>query len=416
MASSNYRIELRAGYAASPQDLASGSPTETPVTDIAGPICLLGFICLGVAAGYSIVTLTAVLVWHWRARRAEMTRLPPVSVLKPLCGPEPGLYENLRSFCAQDFHEYQVVFGVLDQDDPALEVVERLRAEFPSLAIDVVVNSQQHGSNCKISNLINMIAEAKHDVLVMADSDASVGPDYLRIVTQPLFDRSVGLVTCLYRAVPTRSIFSHLGAMYINEWYMPSVLLAWLFGYKNYVSGQTLCMRRDTVQAIGGLGAIANHLADDHELGDRVNSLGLRIVLSSYVPSAECHEPSFESLTRHEVRWMRTLHVLRPRSFPFIFFSFSVPLALLGIVLATGSPALEPVAWTLFGVTLAVRIAIFLAHRIRPARPKLQDLWLIPVRDLLLLWVWCSSMLTSRITWRGNHFDVDARGVMHRLS
>jgi ceramide glucosyltransferase len=250
----------------------------------------------------------------------------------------------------------------------------------------------------------------------MADSDASVGPDYLRIVTEPLRDRSVGLVTCLYRAVPTRSLFSHLGAMYINEWYMPSVLLAWLFGYKNYVSGQTLCMRRDTVQAIGGLEAIANHLADDHELGERVNSLGLRIVLSSYVPSAECHEPSFESLTRHEVRWMRTLNVLRPRCFPFLFFSFSLPLALLGIVLATGSPTLDPLAWALFGLTVLVRVAIFQAHRIRPARPKLQDLWLIPVRDILLLWVWCSSMLTSRITWRGNRFDVDARGVMHRLS
>ena len=398
------------------EDPASSSSTETNMPDVAASICLLGFICLGVAAGYSIVTVTAVLVWHWRARCVGTTLLPPVSVLKPLCGPEPGLYENLRSFCAQEFHEYQVVFGVLDRDDPALEVVERLRAEFPSLSIDVVVNPQQHGSNCKISNLINMIAKAKHDILVMADSDASVGPDYLRIVTEPLRDRSVGLVTCLYRAVPTRSLFSHLGAMYINEWYMPSVLLAWLFGYKNYVSGQTLCMRRDTVQAIGGLEAIANHLADDHELGERVNSLGLRIVLSSYVPSAECHEPSFESLTRHEVRWMRTLHVLRPRCFPFLFFSFSVPLALLGIVLATGSATLDPLAWALFGLTVVVRVAIFQAHRIRPARPKLQDLWLIPVRDILLLWVWCSSMLTSRITWRGNRFDVDARGVMHRLS
>jgi ceramide glucosyltransferase len=377
---------------------------------------VVGFICLGVAAGYSIVTLTAVLVWHWRARRAGTKPLPPVSVLKPLCGPEPGLYENLRSFCTQDFHEYQVVFGVLNRDDPALEVVERLKTEFPSLPIEVVVTAEQHGSNCKISNLINMIAKARYDVLVMADSDASVGPDYLRIVTEPLLERSVGLVTCLYRAVPTRSIFSHLGAMYINEWYMPSVLLAWLFGYKNYVSGQTLCMRRDTIQAIGGLQAIANHLADDHELGDRVHSLGLRIVLSSYVPSAECHEPSFHSLTHHEVRWMRTLHVLRPLSFPFIFFSFSLPLALLGFVLANRSQTLTVLAWALFGVTLSIRVAIYLAHRIRPARPKLQDLWLIPVRDLLLVWVWCSSMLTSCITWRGNRFDVDARGVMHRLS
>ena len=230
LAACSCRIDLGTGHSVLTEDLASRSSTETDMPDVAATICLLGFICLGVAAGYSIVTGTAVLGWHWRSRRVGTTLLPPVSVLKPLCGPEPGLYENLRSFCAQQFDEYQVVFGVLDRDDPALEVVERLRAEFPSLSIDVVVNPQQHGSNCKISNLINMIAKAKHDVLVMADSDASVGPDYLRIVTEPLRDRSVGLVTCLYRAVPTRSLFSRLGAMYINEWYMPSVLLAWLFG------------------------------------------------------------------------------------------------------------------------------------------------------------------------------------------
>jgi ceramide glucosyltransferase len=390
--------------------------TSDAVPDIAAAIPIVGFICLVVASGYSVVTLTAVLVWHWRAQGPGIRSLPPVSILKPLCGPEPGLYENLRSFCLQAFQEYQVIFGVLDRDDPALEVVERLKGEFPSLPIDVVVTAQQHGSNCKISNLINMMAKARYDVLVMADSDAKVGFDYLRIVTEPLLDRSVGLVTCLYRAVPTRSIFSRLGAMYINEWYMPSVLLAWLFGYKNYVSGQTLCMRRDTVEAIGGLQAIANHLADDHELGDRVLSLGLRIVLSSYVPSAECHEPSFDSLTHHEVRWMRTLHVLRPISFPFIFFSFSVPLATLGFVLSIGSATSAMLTWTLLGLTLTIRLAIFLAHRIRPARPKLRDLWLIPVRDFLLVWVWCSSMLTSCITWRGNRFDVDAHGVMHRLS
>ena len=393
-----------------------GLLAETPMPDITGIIDFIGFVFVFVAAGYSVVALVAVLAWHWRRRQSAAAPLPPVSVLKPLCGPEPGLYENLRSFCQQDFPEYQIVFGVLDRNDPALAVVERLISEFPAVPIKVVVNPRQHGANCKISNLINMIEEARHDVIVMADSDAFVGPDYLSIVTAPLLERGVGLVTCLYRAVPTHRIFSRLGAMYINEWYMPSALVAWLFGYRNYVSGQTLCMRRETVRAIGGLQAIANHLADDHELGDRVRALGLRIVLSSYVPSAECHEASFESLTSHEVRWMRTLHVLRPRSFPFIFFSFSMPLALLGVILATGSPALSVAAWTLFGITIAGRLAIYFAHRLRPARPKFSDLMLVPVRDLLLCWVWCSSLFTSRITWRGNRFAVDAHGVMHRLS
>ncbi len=384
--------------------------------NIASLRTLIGFACLVISAGYGTLAVIAVLVWKRRNRQVGAQPLPPVSVLKPLCGLEPGLYENLRSFCQQNFPEFEIVFGVLDRRDPALTVVERLRAEFPSLPIEVVINAEQHGNNRKISNLINMIARARHGVLVMADSDAYGVPDYLRIVTAPLRDATVGLVTSLYRAVPTRSIFSRLGAMYINEWYMPSVLLAWIFGYQGYVSGQTLCLRRDTLQAIGGLQAIANHLADDHQLGDRVRGLGLRIVLSSYVPNAECHEANFESLVRHEVRWMCTLHVLRPRCFPFIFFSFSLPLGFLGIVLVMGAQSLVALDWMLFALVVAARLALHFSHRFRGDRPALSDLWLVPGRDVLLCWVWCRSLFTSRITWRGNEFEVDARGIMHRLS
>ncbi len=384
--------------------------------NLAPLIAFVGFTCLLIAAAYGVLALIAVVVWQRRRTQTCAQRLPPVSLLKPLCGPEPGLYANLRSFCQQDYPAYEIVFGVLDRCDPALAVVERLRAEFPSLPIEVVINPQQHGSNCKTSNLINMVARARHDVLAMADSDVCVGPDYLGVVTAPLRDEAVGLVTCVYRAVPTRRLFSRLGAMYINEWYMPSVLVAWLFGYERYVSGQTLCMRRDTLQAVGGLEAIANHLADDHELGERVRGLGLRIVLSPYVPTAEHHEPSFGSLMRHEVRWMRTLHVLRPRSFPLIFLTFSLPLGLLGIVLATGAQFLATLGWSLFGITVATRLALHFSHRSHRDRLRFSDLWLVPGRDLLLCWVWCRSLFTSRITWRGNQFDVDAHGVMHRLS
>ena len=394
-------------------DLNNKPAAETPMPQSAALITYIGVACLLAAACYGTLALIAVLVWQRRAQQDRVRSLPPVSVLKPLCGAEPGLYDNLRSFCQQEFGDYQLVFGVSDRNDAALEAVQRLRAEFPSLPIEIVTDSRQHGSNCKISNLINMIGRARHDVLVMADSDAFVGPDYLSVVTAPLRDATVGLVTTLYRAEATSSVYSRLGAMYINEWYMPSVLVAWLFGYQGYVSGQTLCMRRDTLRAIGGLEAIANHLADDHQLGARVHALGKRIVLSAYMPSAVCHEPSFQSLTRHEVRWMRTLHVLRPCSFPFIFFSFSLPLALVGVAL---SRSLAPLVWTLFGVVVVTRVAVHLAHRLRRRWPILADLWLIPWRDLLLCWVWCKSLFTSRITWRGNEFDVDAEGVMHRLS
>jgi ceramide glucosyltransferase len=393
-----------------------GFKTEVTMTLLFLLVAILGFACLGVAASYAVLTLLAVLIWRLRRATTKPRSSPPVTVLKPLCGSEPGLHQHLRSFCRQNYPEFQLVFGVRDTADPALAVVERLMAEFPALAIDLVVNPQQHGSNAKVSSLINMIASARHDVLAIADSDTCVGPDYLTVVTAPLLDRSVGLVTCIYHGVPTRRIWSRLGAMYINEWYLPSVLLAWLFGYQGYVSGQTVCLRRDTLQAIGGFRAIADHLADDHQLGELIRGLGLRIELSRYRLKAEHHEPDLQSLTGHELRWMRTLRVLRPRSFCWMFLSFSLPLATLGIVLTVLGSTLSTPAWALFLTALTARLVLHFIHRLHDERPLLSDLWLLPVRDLLLCWIWCLSFLSSHVIWRGRQFAVDADGVMHRLS
>jgi ceramide glucosyltransferase len=376
----------------------------------------IGLVSLAVASGYAMLALIAVLIWQSRDGAKASVKLPPVTVLKPLCGAEPGLYENLRSFCGQDYPEFQIVFGVSDREDPALAVVARLVAEFPGLPIDVVIDPQQHGSNRKVSSLINMLARARHDVLVMADSDAYVGPDYLTSVTAPLLDRKVGLVTCLYHGEPTPRIWSRLGAMYVNEWYMPSVLLARLFGHEGYASGQTICVRRETLQGIGGLRAIADHLADDYRLGELVRGLGLRIVLSPYVLRAEHHEPTLGLLVRHEVRWMRTLRVLRPRSFSLIFFGFSLPLAVAALLLCAVEGSPSKLAWTLFQVTVVARVGLHLAHRLRGERPLLADFWLLPARDLLLCWVWWRTFFTSRITWRGSEFDVDAHGIMRSSS
>jgi ceramide glucosyltransferase len=376
----------------------------------------IGLISLAVATGYALLALLAVLIWQLKDGAKTSGRLPPVTVLKPLCGAEPGLYENLRSFCQQDYPEFQIVFGVRDRDDPALAVVTRLLAEFPSLAISVVVDPRQHGTNRKVSSLINMLARARHDVLVMADSDAYVGSDYLKSVTAPLLDRKVGLVTCIYHGEPTARIWSRLGAMYVNEWYMPSVLLARLFGHEGYASGQTLCIRRETLQGIGGLRAIADDLADDYRLGELVRGLGLRIVLSPYLLKAEHHEPTLDLLVQHEVRWMRTLRVLRPRSFSLIFFGFSLPLAVLGLLLCSMGSMPSMLVWTLFEVTVLSRVALHFAHRLRGDRPLLADFWLLPARDLLLCWVWWRTFFTSRITWRGSEFDVDAHGIMRSSS
>jgi ceramide glucosyltransferase len=335
-----------------------------------------------------------------------------VTVLKPLCGAEPGLYANLRSFCLQDYARFQIVFGVRDSADPSLGVVERLVAEFPHLSIDIVVNAQQHGANLKVSNLINMLEYARHDVLVIADSDAFVGPDYLATVTAPLQDETTGLVTCLYHSVPARNRWSRLGAMYVNEWYMPSVLLARLFGNREFASGQTLCLRRQTLTAIGGLRSIAHHLADDYQLGALVRELGKEIVLSSYVTTARQYDPSLGELIRHETRWMRTIRALRRRSFPFLLITFSLPLALVGFALSAAQASFSAAGLVLLLICLTARVIL---HRLSQppdnARGR-SGLWLLPLRDLLICWVWCRAFLTSRVTWRGAEFEVDVHGVM----
>jgi len=375
-------------------------------------IAALGLICLSLSCAYALLALFAMACRRLEAPHQPQPAGPSVTVLKPLCGAEPGLYDNLRSFCLQDYANFQIVFGMRDSSDPALAVVERLIAEFPHLAIDVVVNAQQHGCNRKVSNLINMMECAQHDVLVIADSDAFVGPDYLATVTAPLQNESTGLVTCLYHSVPAQTHWSRLGAMYVNEWYIPSVLLGRLFGHREFASGQTLCLRRETLAAIGGLRSIANHLADDYQLGALVRALGKRIVLSSYVPTAEQYDPSLDALIRHETRWMRTIRILRPGSFRFLFVTFSVPLAVVGFALSAAQPASSGVGLVLLFLSINARLLLHRLAKRAGDQSGRADLWLLPVRDLLVCWVWFRAFRTSRIIWRGAEFEVDVHGVM----
>lgn len=379
------------------------------------PLEWLGLLGLSIAAGYEITALLAVVRWRLQHVATGDTPLPGVTILKPLCGAEPGLYAHLRTFCLQSHPHLQILCGVSDSADPALSIVKKLQSEFPHLALEIVVDSRKHGSNRKVSNLINMAEHARYDVLVISDSDASAGPGYLAQVIAPLMDARVGLVTYIYRGVPTQPMYSRLGAMYINEWYMPSVLLAWLFGHEGFVSGQTMAIRRDTLQAIGGLEAIANHLADDNRLGELVRGLGQRVVLSTYLMQAQHHEPDLRVLVQHELRWMRTLKVLAPLSYCFLFVTFSLPLALLCLNFAVRGQSPATLAWLLFLITVMARLGLHFAHRLLDHRPLLADLWLLPLRDGLMCWVWFRAFFNSRVSWRGAEFEVAPDGVMRSL-
>jgi ceramide glucosyltransferase len=374
---------------------------------------LAGMLLVTVAAAYSGITFCAALIFRLRrTQRTPPLRRPPVTLLKPLCGTEPELYLNLRSFCLQDYPSYQIVFGVREAADPAIAVVRRLMHEFPALPMELVVNDAQHGGNRKISNLINILPYARHDLLIIADSDTQVRGDYLNAVTRPLLDPHVGMVTCIYRCIPSGGIWSRLGSMYINDWYMPAVLLAWLFGHRGYASGQTIALRRDTLDAIGGLQGVANQLADDHRLAEGVRRIGQRVVLSDYLLETVQSEPTAADLMRHELRWMRTIRVLATGSFNLLFVGFTLPLLGVGAALAAEEPRFAGPLIASALLTLACRLGLSWLARLGQRRSSLADLWLLPVRDLLLCWVWSRALFTSRVSWRGSEYEVDRRGVL----
>jgi ceramide glucosyltransferase len=379
---------------------------------------IVGVLLATVAALYALLTM-AVTALHSHARPAfpePATGAPPVSVLKALCGAEPGLYRQLRSFCSQNYPTFQLVFGVRETDDPALPIVRRLQAEFPTLDIAVVVDATLHGCNNKVSNLINMLPHARHGWLVMADSDISVPPDYLGRVTAPLANARVGLVTCAYFGRPTSdpassALASRLGAQFINEWFMPSVLLAAAFGARNFVSGATIAMRAEVLAAIGGLPRLADLLADDYRLGELVRRHGLTVHLSELAVETTASESGLATLCRHELRWLRTIQSSAPLGYACCFPSFSLALALLAVLIAHAPAA---TLW-LLGITALARIVLHYFVTSGGTRQRTGQLALLPLREALLVALWAWSFRRREIVWREQRYGIGQDGTLYRV-
>ncbi|CAL1241609.1 bacteriohopanetetrol glucosamine biosynthesis glycosyltransferase HpnI [Candidatus Methylocalor cossyra] len=371
---------------------------------------LIGSVLALLAAGYGFVAWLAVSVI--RPPRTQGCHRPPVSVLKPLCGAEPRLYENLRSFCAQDYPEFQLVCGVQEGDDPAIAVVHRLAREFPGLSLELVIDPSRHGSNHKVSNLINILGRCRYEHLVLADSDIAVGADYLAQVVAPLADPSVGVVTCLYRGRPTGGIWSRLGALFIDDWFAPSVRVAHAFGSRDFAFGATLALRRATLIAVGGFQAIADQLADDYWLGALTRRLGLRTVLSDYLVTTDVAETSLGALCAHELRWLRTIRSIQPIGFAFCFITFGLPVACTALLLAPSAPTVQVGA----GLTLLFRLLLHLAQRQRAGGSRFSELWLVVPRDFLSFALWCTSFAGRRVLWGRRRLLVEADGLLRETA
>ncbi|EYS87854.1 Fe-S oxidoreductase [Cupriavidus sp. SK-4] len=352
-------------------------------------------------AALTCVSAAYALAAAWLSHRAPAasggTATTPVSVLKPLCGAEPRLYQNLATLCRQRHPSFQLVFGVRAADDPAIAVVERLRRDFPACDIALVVDPQVHGTNLKVSNLVNLFAQATHDVLVIADSDIAVPPDYLARVTAPLVDAGVGVVTCLYRGNPTGGPWSRIGAQFINDWFAPSVRIAHAGGSQRFAFGATIALRRDALEAIGGFAALSERLADDYWLGELTRQQGLRTVLSEVVVTTDVTEDRFTDLWRHELRWLRTIRSLNPPGFAFTFITFTWPMLALGVLLA---PQPLVIAVAAAGALARSLLAGSVAAALRA-----------PLRDALLLAGWAFALAGKRVQWREQVLSV--RDALH---
>src|SRR6202521_4201073 len=331
--------------------------------------------------------------------------LPSVSVLKPLKGTDPDIYESFRSHCLQDYPEYEIIFGVSDPGDPAIESVKRLQREFPDRRIELVVSPKILGANVKVSNLAQMLAEARYDHLIVNDSDIRVEPDYLRSVTLPLADSRVGLVTCLYRGVAGATLGSRLESLGISTDFCAGVLAArQLEGGIRFGLGSTLVFRRAELEKIGGFASIVNHLADDYELGKRIADLGLAVRLSDVV--VETYLPAYDvpDFFAHQLRWARGVRDARSGGYFGLAFTFGILWALLAVAASGGALW----SWGTLASTVFLRFAVALAvgWKVLRDRQVLRYVWMIPLRDLVAVVVWIVSLGGHTVTWRGDQFKL----------
>ncbi|MFY9791208.1 MAG: bacteriohopanetetrol glucosamine biosynthesis glycosyltransferase HpnI [Candidatus Sulfotelmatobacter sp.] len=330
---------------------------------------------------------------------------PPISILKPLKGTDPEIYECFRSHCLQQYPEYEIIFGVNDGNDPAIESVKSLQLEFPDRRIQLVVSPLVLGANVKVSNLAQMLPEARYEHLIVNDSDIRVEPDYLRRVIAPLSDSRVGMVTCLYRGVAARTLGSRLEALGISTEFCAGVLAArQLENGIRFGLGSTLAFRRAELKQIGGFASIVNHLADDYELGKRIADLELAVKLSDVVVETYLPAYGLRDFFAHQLRWARGVRDARAGGYFGLAFTFGILWSLLAIA-ASGTKLWS---WILLISTLFLRFAVagLVGGKVLRDRQVLKYWWLIPLRDLIAVVVWIVSLGGHTVTWRGDRFSL----------
>jgi ceramide glucosyltransferase len=355
-------------------------------------------------AYYVTAILAAVRFFRRERARKLPSYTPPVSLLKPVRGVDFGSYENFSSFCRQDYPDYEILFAVNDETDPAVPLIQRLAAEFPQRRIRLIVGAEQVGANRKVNKLVRLAREAQHEILALTDGDVRVHPNYLREVVAPFVDAKTGAVTSFYRAIAEKSLGAELEAIGASSDFFAGVLVAeWKEGM-TFALGASIVTTKHWLGKIGGLAGIANMHSDDYELGHRIAKAGGQVLLSREGVWTMYPAQTARGFWEHQVRWARTVRLCRPLSYTGLIFTHGLPWALLAASIA-------PAKWIAAAYVLAylvLRLLMAWTVGVWGVRDDLlrQKIWLVPLRDAIYFAVWVASFASKRITWGGQEFTM----------
>ena len=363
------------------------------------------------AIGYYVVAISATRRFFSRGRKSKVASFtPPVSIVKPVHGIDFASYENCQSFCVQDYPEYEILFCVNDLEDAAVPLIRRVIQEYPERGIRLLHGAERIGTNRKVNNLVLLANEAKYEHLVQSDGDVRVGPNYLREVVAPFENEQTAVVSCFYRGIAQQNFFAEIEALGAATDFAASVAVAdWTEGV-TFALGASVATTKTWLKKIGGYAALANVLADDYEIGNRMAKCGGRVMVSREVVSTMYPAQDFAGYWQHQLRWARTVRLCRPWSYLGLLFTHGLPCAAAG--------ALATASWTgalgFLSAYLLTRLVLAWTMGICGLQDETtrRKWWLVPVRDALHFAVWLGGFFSNRITWGETEFRLTAGGEM----
>jgi ceramide glucosyltransferase len=374
---------------------------------------ILGLLC---STGFLVLVLYSIVRYVSSKKRLPAGFLPAVTLLKPVHGDEPRLEHNLESFFRQDYPKFELIFGAREASDPALAIVERLRRRYPEVRVKVALSGEPDRPNAKVCSLEKMVPLATTDYYIISDSDVHVQPNYIREVMAPFADPQVGMVTCLYRGVPTGGIWSRLEALGMSVEMTAGVVVANTLEGMKFALGPTMAGRRNAIEQAGGMSALADYCADDYVLGNSIAELGYTVLISNHVIDHIVLNRNFRASVLHQVRWMKSTRFSRPKGHMGTALTFAMPFGLLsligGVLMGNATAGLA-----VFGAALLNRIILSIATGWGVVRDpeSVKYAWLYPLRDLMGFGFWLASYWGTTIVWRGELYRLKYGGKMERV-